>query len=76
MKRFYLAYADETIWRQVVAKLPQGEQGCGVGIWPQAVAKLDGKEAAPDFLNSLFKNWHQALLPVTIRQFSRKLREN
>ncbi|MEI8373972.1 MAG: DUF1016 N-terminal domain-containing protein [Planctomycetota bacterium] len=42
MKRFYLAYSDEAIWRQAVAKLPKGEKG--TPIWPQAVAKLE----APD----------------------------
>ena len=39
MKRFYLAYCDEGIWRQPVAKMVKG--GKNPGIWPQAVAKLD-----------------------------------
>ncbi len=53
MKRFYLAYRDEAIWRQAVAKLggsddptrnlrqPVADLGEGE-IWPQAVAKLEG----------------------------------
>jgi len=37
MKRFYLAYSDEAIWRQVVSKLTKGAKG--VPILPQAVAE-------------------------------------
>ena len=46
IKRLYLAYANETIWRQAVAKLPRGVKGAAE-IWLQAVAKLTA-EAFPD----------------------------
>ena len=53
MKRFYLAYANETIWRQAVAKLPAGiASGTGT-IWPQAVAKLEGRDVPTQFLPQL-----------------------
>jgi predicted nuclease of restriction endonuclease-like (RecB) superfamily len=42
MKRFYLAYSDEAIWRQPVAKLTKRTKG--PAIWPQAVAKLGSAE--------------------------------
>lgn len=38
-KRFYLAYCDEAIWRQAVAKVPAAAES--TPIWPQAVAKLE-----------------------------------
>jgi predicted nuclease of restriction endonuclease-like (RecB) superfamily len=41
MKRFYLAYSDEAIWRQPVAKLTKRTKG--PAIWPQAVAKLEAQ---------------------------------
>ncbi len=53
MKRFYLAYRDEVIWQQAVAKLggsddltinlrqPTADLDKGE-FWPQAVAKLEG----------------------------------
>ncbi len=40
MKRFYLAYADEAIWPQAVAKLPRWAKTGENEIWPQPVAKL------------------------------------
>ncbi len=40
MKRFYLAYADDTMWRQVVAKLPKSAQSPVSKIWRQSVAEL------------------------------------
>ena len=43
MRRLYLVYADETIWRQAVAKLPRGVNAGTTGIWPQATAKLTNK---------------------------------
>jgi predicted nuclease of restriction endonuclease-like (RecB) superfamily len=46
MKRFYLAYSDETIWRQAAAKLPPGMNAPKGSIWPQAVAKLAGGQAS------------------------------
>ena len=41
MKRFYLAYSDESIWRQPVAKLSKSLASDQNQIWPQAVAKVD-----------------------------------
>ena len=41
MKRFYLAYSDESIWRQLVAKLLKSLSSGQSQIWRQAVAKLD-----------------------------------
>jgi DUF1016 N-terminal domain len=38
MKRFYLAYSDEAIWRQPVAKSTKGRKA--PPFWPPAVAKL------------------------------------
>jgi len=52
MKRFYLAYADEAIWRQAVSKLPPSMKMSKVSIWPQAVAKLQGTNPA-QFLRQL-----------------------
>ncbi len=40
MKRLYLTYADETIWRQVVAKLPRGAEAGDSGVRPPAAATL------------------------------------
>ena len=48
MKRFYLAYSDEAIWRQLVAKLTKG--GKGPAIWPQAVAKLKADDVQSEIL--------------------------
>lgn len=63
MKRFYLAYADETIWRQVVAKLPRGAKAGDAEIWPQAAAKLTN-ETVIEFLRQLVAKipWGQNLL--------------
>ena len=41
MKRFYLAYSDESIWRQLVAKLSKGLSLDNNQNWRQAVANLD-----------------------------------
>ena len=41
MKRFYLAYSDESMWRQPVATLLKSLSSGQSPIWPQAVAKLD-----------------------------------
>lgn len=38
MKRFYIAYTDEAIWRQLVAKLNKASKSSE--IWPQSAAKL------------------------------------
>ncbi|HBA84301.1 MAG TPA: DUF1016 domain-containing protein [Verrucomicrobia bacterium] len=46
MKRFYLAYADEAIWRQAVAKWPSDWRTADHSIWPQLVAKLEESEFA------------------------------
>ncbi len=40
MKRFYLAYTDEPIWRQAVAELPKWAKAGKNEIWPQPVAKM------------------------------------
>lgn len=63
MKRLYLAYADETIWRQVVAKLPRGSKAGGAEIWPQAAAKLTN-ETIIELLRQLIAEvpWGQNLL--------------
>jgi predicted nuclease of restriction endonuclease-like (RecB) superfamily len=63
MKRLYLAYADETIWRQVVAKLPRGAKAGDAEIWPQAAAKLTN-ETVIEFLRQLVAKipWGQNLL--------------
>jgi predicted nuclease of restriction endonuclease-like (RecB) superfamily len=50
MKRFYLAYSDEAIWRQAVAKLTKGAKD--PEIWSQPVAKLEG-DAPNQFLPQL-----------------------
>ena len=41
MKRFYLAYSDESIWRQPVAKLSKSFSSDRNQNWPQAVANWD-----------------------------------
>jgi predicted nuclease of restriction endonuclease-like (RecB) superfamily len=63
MKRLYLAYADETIWRQVVAKLPRGVKAADAEIWLQPVAKLTN-EAIIELLQQLIAEipWGQNLL--------------
>jgi predicted nuclease of restriction endonuclease-like (RecB) superfamily len=63
MKRLYLAYADETIWRQVVAKLPRGAKAGDAEDWPQAAAKLTN-ETVIAFLQQLVAKipWGQNLL--------------
>jgi len=53
MKRFYLAYSDESIWRQPVAKLLKGVSSGRSQFWPQAVAKLDESAAVTEFLRQL-----------------------
>ncbi|HEV2694079.1 MAG TPA: PDDEXK nuclease domain-containing protein [Verrucomicrobiae bacterium] len=47
MKRFYLAYSDETIWRQAAAKSLSGTKESKSSIWPQAVAKLPDGQISP-----------------------------
>lgn len=52
-KRFYLAYSDESLWPQVVAKLKTAEVvSDSREIWPQAVAKLRSGMAS-EFLQQL-----------------------
>lgn len=41
MKRFYLTYSDESMWRQPVATLFKISSSDQSPIWPQAVAKFD-----------------------------------
>ncbi len=60
-KRFYLAYSDDAIWRQAVAKL--STESKGAPIWPQAVAKLAETDPT-EFLRQLVAEipWGQNLL--------------
>ncbi len=53
MKRFYLAYSDESIWRQPVAKLLKSLSSRQSQFWPQAVARLDESAAVTEFLRQL-----------------------
>jgi len=53
MKRFYVAYSDESIWQQPVAKLLKSLSSGRNQIWPQAVAKLDESIATTEFLRQL-----------------------
>ncbi len=66
MKRLYLAYTDEAIWRQVVAKLPAKAKSDNVEIRRQAVAKFGAgdAEASTGFLRQLVAEipWGQNLL--------------
>jgi predicted nuclease of restriction endonuclease-like (RecB) superfamily len=52
MKRFYLAYADESNWPQAVAKLPSRARTGENEIWPQPVANLTEVKAT-EFLPQL-----------------------
>lgn len=52
-KRFYLAYSDETIWPQAVAKLRTSKVATeSKEIWPQAAAKLR-PDSGNEFLRQL-----------------------
>jgi predicted nuclease of restriction endonuclease-like (RecB) superfamily len=64
MKRFYLAYSDESIWRQPVAKLSKSLSLDSNQNWRQAVANLDESPATIDFLRHLLAQvpWGQHLL--------------
>ena len=53
MKRFYLAYSDESIWRQPVAKLLKSLSSRQSQFWRQPVAKLDESSAVTEFLRQL-----------------------
>jgi predicted nuclease of restriction endonuclease-like (RecB) superfamily len=69
MKRFYLAYADEEIWPQAVAKLRQHTK------WPQAVAKSSGSEMA-NFMKQLVSEipWgHHRFLLDKVPDFAARL---
>ena len=61
MKRLYLAYTDDSIWRQLVAKLEK--QAGGSAIWLQPVAKLNA-DTVIAFLQQLVAEipWGQNLL--------------
>jgi len=54
MKRFYIAYSDQAIWRQPVAKLLKSRSLIQSAIWQQAVAKLgkdsNSKESQPQLV--------------------------
>jgi hypothetical protein len=64
MKRFYLAYSDESIWRQPVAKLAKSLSSDRNQNWRQAVAKLDESTDTTDILRQLVAQvpWGQHLL--------------
>jgi predicted nuclease of restriction endonuclease-like (RecB) superfamily len=47
MKRFYLAYADEAIWRQAVAELPGWTKTVNTEILRQPVAEFDHDRNRP-----------------------------
>ncbi len=61
MKRFYLTYSDEAIWRQAVAKLGGGSNDAE--IWRQPVAKSKGGKVT-EFLEQLVPDipWGHNLL--------------
>jgi len=63
MKRLYLTYADVTIWRQVVAKLPRGAEAGDTEVRPQAAATLTN-ETVIELLRQLVAKipWGQNLL--------------
>jgi hypothetical protein len=50
MKRFYLAYSDESIWRQPVAKLSKSLSLDSNPNWRQAVANLKKKKGSSPLL--------------------------
>jgi hypothetical protein len=47
MKRFYLNYTDEAIWRQAVAKLAEWVKAGDGEVWRQAVANVEKGDARP-----------------------------
>ena len=53
MRRLYLTYSDESIWRQPVAKLLKSLPATKSQIWPQVVAKLEESDGATEFLRQL-----------------------
>ena len=53
MRRLYLTYSDESIWRQPVAKLLKSLPATESQIWPQVVAKLEESDGATEFLRQL-----------------------
>jgi len=63
MKRFYLAYSDDSIWRQPVAKISKSLSSGRNPIWPQCVAKVDESTATIDFLRQLIAQipWNDRL---------------
>lgn len=63
MKRLYLIYSDETIWRQPAAQLPATPSTGKDTIWRQAVAKLTDSTVT-EFLRQLIAEipWGQNLL--------------
>lgn len=53
MKRFYLAYTNEAIWPQAVAKLSQNENTDGTEFWPQAAAKMGKSTGVTEFVREI-----------------------
>ena len=64
MKRFYLAYCDEAIWRQAVAKLTNG--GKYAPIWPQPVAKLDAGTVIPILRQPVAESQDSGIWPQAV----------
>lgn len=75
MKRFYLAYSDEPIWRQAVAKLTKKGQAGQNRNWQQAVAKLEGGIGVSDILRQLVAEvpWGQNLLMAKLISFNKAI---
>ena len=62
MKRFYLAYSDESIWRQPVAKFVKA--GAESPVWRQVVAKFQAGKSPNEFLRRLVAEipWGQNIM--------------
>ena len=77
MKRFYLAYSDESIWRQPVAKLSKSLSLDRNQKRRQAVAKLTESPATIDFLRQLVAQipWgHHRLILEKTTSFDAKVK--
>jgi len=61
MKRFYLAYSDESMWRQHVANFFKSLSSGQSPIWPQAVAKLDDSIPTIDYCDNLLRKFLGAI---------------
>lgn len=52
MKRMYLVYSDDSIWRQVVAKLNRNETNDGV-VWPHVETNIETASTQAEFLHQI-----------------------